>query len=228
MARIRTIKPEFWSDEKVGGLPLACRLLFIGLWNFADDYGVIASSPLFIKSRIFLYDRDISEENVLQWLRELEQRRMIVSCEHDGNHYYIVRNFSKHQVVNKKSQSHTIPEDILERYLEGSSIPTVALREDSAPEQGTGKGTVNKEEERKTGFREMLAPFTNRYAPSVLKKFTEYWTAPSHTRGKMRFEDFQGWDAEERLEAWMKKERTAEKGISASEALGGDGGQCHG
>ena len=196
MARIRTIKPEFWSDEKVG--------------------------------RIFLYDRDISEENVLQWLRELEQRRMIVSCEHDGNHYYIVRNFSKHQVVNKKSQSHTIPEDILERYLEGSSTPTVALREDSAPEQGTGKGTVNKEEERKTGFREMLAPFTNRYSPSVLKKFTEYWTAPSHTRGKMRFEDFQGWDAEERLEAWMKKERTAEKGISASEALGGDGGQCHG
>ena len=50
MARIRTIKPEFWSDEKVGGLPLACRLLFIGLWNFADDYGVIASSPLFIKA----------------------------------------------------------------------------------------------------------------------------------------------------------------------------------
>ena len=142
MARIRTIKPEFWSDEKVGGLPLACRLLFIGLWNFADDYGVIASSPLFIKSRIFLYDRDISEENVLQWLRELEQRRMIVSCEHDGNHYYIVRNFSKHQVVNKKSQSRTIPGDILERYLEGSSTPTVALREDSAPEQGTGKGTV--------------------------------------------------------------------------------------
>ena len=74
----------------------------------------------------------------------------------------------------------------------------------------------------------MLEPFTDRYSSSVLKKFTEYWTAPSHTRGKMRFEDFQGWDAEERLEAWMKKERTAEKGISASEALGGDGGQCHG
>ena len=109
MARIRTIKPEFWSDEKVGGLPLACRLLFIGLWNFADDYGIIASSPLFIKSRIFLYDRDISEDNVLQWLRELEQRKMIVPCEHDGNHYYIVRNFSKHQVVNKKSQSRTVP-----------------------------------------------------------------------------------------------------------------------
>ena len=228
MARIRTIKPEFWSDEKVGGLPLACRLLFIGLWNFADDYGVIASSPLFIKSRIFLYDRDISEENVQQWLCELEQRKMIVPCEHGGNHYYIIRNFSKHQVVNKKSQSRTIPRDILEQFLEASSTPTVALREASVPEQGTEKGTDNREEERKAGFREMLQPFTNQYSPVVLKKFTDYWTAPSQTPGKMRFEDFRGWDSEDRLEAWMKKERTAEKGISASEALGGYGGVSHG
>ncbi len=40
MARIRTIKPEFWEDEKIGKLPIPCRL-FIGCWNFADDFGVI-------------------------------------------------------------------------------------------------------------------------------------------------------------------------------------------
>lgn len=41
MARIRTIKPEFWEDEDIGKLPIPCRLFFIGCWNFADDYGVI-------------------------------------------------------------------------------------------------------------------------------------------------------------------------------------------
>ena len=32
MPRIRTIKPEFWTDEKIIELSLPARLLFIGLW----------------------------------------------------------------------------------------------------------------------------------------------------------------------------------------------------
>lgn len=34
MARIRTIKPEFWTSEQVMGCAPLARLLFIGLWNF--------------------------------------------------------------------------------------------------------------------------------------------------------------------------------------------------
>ena len=44
MARIRTIKPEFWTDEKVVTLPFEARLLFIGMWNFCDDEGYRGSS----------------------------------------------------------------------------------------------------------------------------------------------------------------------------------------
>ena len=40
MARIRTIKPEFWIDDVIVELPFETRLLFIGIWNFADDAGV--------------------------------------------------------------------------------------------------------------------------------------------------------------------------------------------
>lgn len=35
MGRIRTIRPEFWTDGKVVELSFAARLLFIGTWNFA-------------------------------------------------------------------------------------------------------------------------------------------------------------------------------------------------
>ena len=40
MARIRTIKPEFWEDLKVGRLSRDERLLLIYLWYSTNDYGV--------------------------------------------------------------------------------------------------------------------------------------------------------------------------------------------
>lgn len=39
MARIRSIKPEFWTDGKIRRLNADSALFFIALWNFADDYG---------------------------------------------------------------------------------------------------------------------------------------------------------------------------------------------
>ena len=39
MARIRSIKPEFWADEDNLGMSDSCALFFIGLWNFCDDEG---------------------------------------------------------------------------------------------------------------------------------------------------------------------------------------------
>jgi hypothetical protein len=40
------IKPEFWSDEKLAALSLQARLIYIGLWNLSDDYGVVKGHPL--------------------------------------------------------------------------------------------------------------------------------------------------------------------------------------
>lgn len=37
LPRIRTIKPEFWTDEDVLKMSNSCALFFIGLWNFCDD-----------------------------------------------------------------------------------------------------------------------------------------------------------------------------------------------
>lgn len=39
MPRIRTIKPEFWSSPDTAAAPLVARLAYIGMWNWADDYG---------------------------------------------------------------------------------------------------------------------------------------------------------------------------------------------
>ena len=46
MARIRTIKPQFFLNEQLAMLGFADRLLFIGLWTQADKAGLAIWHPL--------------------------------------------------------------------------------------------------------------------------------------------------------------------------------------
>ncbi|WP_417372990.1 hypothetical protein [Glutamicibacter protophormiae] len=39
MARMRTLKPEFWDSPSTARATLAARLLFLAMWNWADDSG---------------------------------------------------------------------------------------------------------------------------------------------------------------------------------------------
>lgn len=101
MARIRTIKPDFWTDEKVVELSFPARLLFIGLWNFVDDEGRIQFSPKKLKMLIFPADSvEISE-----LLGEIRRESLITVYEVDGVQYLQVNNFGKHQKVDKRSPS---------------------------------------------------------------------------------------------------------------------------
>ena len=40
--RIRQIKPSFWVDKTMAGLPFRTRLIYVGLWQMADDAGWIS------------------------------------------------------------------------------------------------------------------------------------------------------------------------------------------
>ena len=53
MPRIRTIKPEFWSDEKLATVSEASLLVAIGLLNIADDEGYFNANPKLIDAFIF-------------------------------------------------------------------------------------------------------------------------------------------------------------------------------
>lgn len=118
MARIRTIKPEFWEDEKIGRLPVPCRLFFIGCWNFADDYGVIKGNAALLKSQIFPYDENLRVSEIKKWLNALVEARMLIPVILDGadprpaeESYYIIRTFRSHQVIDKRYGKSYISKD---------------------------------------------------------------------------------------------------------------------
>lgn len=101
MARIRTIKPEFWTDEKVVELSAFARLLFIGLWNFCDDDGRMVCSPKRIKMQVFPND----ELNCAALVDELRINGVIQVYSVNGVEYLQVIQFSKHQKIDKRSAS---------------------------------------------------------------------------------------------------------------------------
>jgi len=101
VARIRTIKPEFWVDESIVELSFPARLLFIGLWNFADDEGRLVYSPKKIKMQIFPADSlDISA-----LIGEIEGESLITIYVVDSKEYLKINSFSKHQKIDKRASS---------------------------------------------------------------------------------------------------------------------------
>lgn len=101
MARIRTVKPEFWTDEKVVECSIPARLLFIGLFNFANDMGCMERSPKRIKMQIF--PADVIDCEPL--LVELITHGLLTEYSVNGSNYLQIKGFSKHQKINRPSAS---------------------------------------------------------------------------------------------------------------------------
>jgi hypothetical protein len=106
MPRIRSIKPELWADEALARLPRDARLLFIGMLNFADDEGRLRGNPLLIRAQVFPYEPDLDVGALLDALAE---GGFILKYETEGQSYLWVRNFEKHQKIEKPSPSKLPP-----------------------------------------------------------------------------------------------------------------------
>jgi hypothetical protein len=123
MARIRTIKPEFWANEKVMNCSRGSRLLFIGLWNFADDTGRLRDSAKSIKAQIFPGDDDVNSEIVRGMIDELSGNGLVLKYEVEGEAYLEVTGWnhqridkphpSKHPPPNSTNVPRTIPPDLI-------------------------------------------------------------------------------------------------------------------
>jgi len=114
MARIRTIKPEFWEDEKIATLPYPCRLFFIGTWNHADDNGVIRGNPSILKSKIFPYDDNLRVNEVSKWIDALVNAQMLVPISYKNESYFVIRTFHSHQKFDARYPNYLIPKEEFE------------------------------------------------------------------------------------------------------------------
>jgi len=142
MARIRTVKPEFWTSDQIVDCSPMARLFFIGLWNFCDDGGVHPNTERSLKAKIFPGDDDITSARVRGLIDELIQNDLIGIYEADGAEYIHVFGWSKHQRVDRPNYKHPKPPKDRSKYTSRSArarrtLP--GLFDDQSPPEGNGR-----------------------------------------------------------------------------------------
>ena len=139
MARIRTIKPDFWTSAQVIECSTNARLLFIGLLNFCDDSGRHPLSAKQCKAEVFPAD-DMPLSDIEAMLSELISQELIVPYEHGNKRFFYVSGW-KHQKIDKPQPSkYPCPFDEHSSNILGTFVPD-SKGKDSKGKEGKGVDT---------------------------------------------------------------------------------------
>lgn len=146
MPRIRTIKPEVWTDEKFGPLDPLSKLVYLGLISQADDAGRILDSVRLIDGALFPYDDSTTCRRSLDELSAtgLIQRGETVT----GQPVIQIVGWRRHQKIDKPNTKACLPEiasnsAISGRFDETSPKGRRNVADGSAPHTNDQRPTTN-------------------------------------------------------------------------------------
>lgn len=193
MARIRTIKPEFFTSEDIVSLTPMARLLYIAVWCEADKEGRLVWKPLTFKLRYFPADdcsiQALCDEIVASGLVQLY-----------GNGYAVVPTFKAHQHINPRESASQLPEpdaSITRR----PRVGTRQARDSDAQggREGKGKeGDTRVTRDEPPGFAEFWQEYPNHAAKANAVKAWVKVPIATHPEIMMAVE------LQKRSPAWLK------------------------
>lgn len=172
MPRIRTVKPSFWTDEKLADLPRDVRLLFLGLISaMADDEGRCKGNPRLVKAAVFPLDDDVTAAQVDEWLALLHAGERIQLYQANGERYVQIVKWGIHQRIDKPHQSQLPPPEestILPRQLQDASPNgrghVVEIATPDVEGELEGKGKRRSTSARGAGNRTWFSPYQDDFA----------------------------------------------------------------
>jgi len=150
MARIRSIKPEFFTSETIASLPLSARLTFVGLWTYVDDNGVGLDNEMLINASVWPLEEDSLETlaRTREDLATLSRKDLVKRYRDSRKGYLFVTSWDEHQKVDHpRRPRYPRPEDVVSEPAspcddanprDDVAIDSRDSREDLAPEQGSG------------------------------------------------------------------------------------------
>jgi hypothetical protein len=165
MARIRTIKPEFFTSEDIVSLSPLARLLYIAIWCEADKEGRLTWKPMTFKLRYFPGDNC----DIQAMCQEIVEAGLVKLY---GEGFAVVPSFKAHQHINPRESDSQLPEPVAITTRQ-ARVTTRQARDSDAQVGREGKG---KEGDTRDESRDDLPP-----------GFADFWkTWPNTDRKQAR------------------------------------------
>jgi hypothetical protein len=206
VARIRTIKPDFFRSDDVAQLSYRARLTWVGLWTYVDDEGRGKDNARIIKGDLWPLEDEVTHKDVEKDLGELSGAGRIHRYEVDGEKYLLILKWTDHQRIAKPTASKlpppsgsdttpvaspTIPVVLPESY--GRTTEPLPLGRDveGEEEQGSGRGKRATRIPPDFALTPELRQYAEAKAPNVnielaTEKFINHWTAASGSNASKR------------------------------------------
>jgi hypothetical protein len=208
MARIRTIKPEFFTSEDIVSLSPLARLFYVSLWCESDREGRFEWKPKTFKLRYLPGD----ECDIAELAKELTGAGLVEIYEAEGKTYAQIPSFTKHQVINNRESESSIPSPTSDASTTRKPRVKAEGKEGREGKEGKeGNGKEGRGEERATRLpSDLVLPddwisFCQTERPDldpakVFDKFRDHWVSKAGKDGaKLNwFATWRNWVREER------------------------------
>ena len=158
MPRIRTLKPEFWQDEKLAPCTPITRLVFLGLICMADDAGRLLDNVKVIDAFIFPDTSETSRGSIGELSGMGRIRRGITAS---GQRIIEIVNWKTHQKIEKPNLRGALP-PIIQEVQEPQALAEIPRHVGEA--SGKDRGSVGEASQNHTNDQR---PTTNDRGPTT-------------------------------------------------------------
>jgi hypothetical protein len=153
MARIRTVKPDFFRSPDTAKADFPVRIFYQAMWCWADDFGVGETNINGLLGFAFPDDDGFTAQDVRRFCADVAQHFDVTFYEVSGRHFYAIPSWEKHQKLERRAERRKNPPPDhpdavpdLRFHPCADSAPDIRreLGAETVLEQGNGKGNAGR------------------------------------------------------------------------------------
>lgn len=185
---------------------MTARLLFIGMWNFADDGGIIPGSWKRLKMQIFPAD-ELGKDQIEKLVSELVMVGLVRSFTHENQAFLQIIGWH-HQKIDRPNYRYPQPDSSTE--FDECSTNTRRVLDDQSPPEGKGMEGKGKE-----GNGKDMSAHRGRSISDFEEEFEQFWDVFPRQRRTKKQEAHRKWKlALKRVDAETLTTKAAEYAAS--------------
>lgn len=137
MPRARVLRPTFWDSPDTAAASLRCRLLYLAMKNWADDYGIGDATQIRVIGFAFPYD-NIPTSEYQPLFDEVAAVYGVVFFHLQGRPFYAIPDWSADQPRERKSKPRP---ELMQAAAEAVAETRPVIREGGSELPGQTRGT---------------------------------------------------------------------------------------